>query len=192
MGATMLNSRPANARVKLDRLPAANTFRLSQLSPLVHSHAARRFPEFPPYHVRSQKQAAIASPLLLRPARAQRRNGLLVIVIALGAGMFGYHHFEGMPWIDAFANAAMILSGMGPLATLTTAKGKLFAGFYALFSGLVFVVVMGIVFAPVVHRFMHRFHLEKTRKTASRVLKKGTEWARKGRDPSLGAVPYCP
>jgi len=90
--------------------------------------------------------------------------GLLVIVIALGAGMFGYHHFEDMPWIDAFANAAMILSGMGPLTALTTTNGKLFAGFYALFSGLVFVVVMGIVFAPVVHRFMHRFHLEGNKK----------------------------
>ena len=108
---------------------------------------------------------AKSKPLLPRPsyyARLARSAaiGLLVIVIALGAGMFGYHHFEGMPWIDAFANAAMILSGMGPLATLATAQGKLFAGFYALFSGLVFVVVMGIVFAPVVHRFMHRFHLE--------------------------------
>jgi hypothetical protein len=86
--------------------------------------------------------------------------GLLVTAIALGTGMLGYHQFEGMPWIDAFANAAMILSGMGPLAPLATAGGKLFAGFFALFSGLVFVVVMGIVFAPVVHRYMHRFHLE--------------------------------
>jgi hypothetical protein len=108
-------------------------------------------------------------PLLPRPsyyARLARSAaiGLLVIVLALGAGMFGYHHFEGMPWIDAFANAAMILSGMGPLATLTTAKGKLFAGFYAIFSGLAFVVVMGIVFVPVVHRFMHRFHLEEDKK----------------------------
>ncbi len=90
--------------------------------------------------------------------------GLLVIALALGTGMLGYHHFEGMPWIDAFANAAMILSGMGLVAALPTAKGKLFAGFYALFSGLVFVVVMGIVFAPVVHRFMHRFHLEREKK----------------------------
>ena len=90
--------------------------------------------------------------------------GAVVIAVALGAGMLGYHHFEGMPWIDAFANAAMILSGMGPLAALNTANGKLFAGFYALFSGLIFVVVMGIVFAPVVHRFMHRFHLETDKK----------------------------
>ena len=95
----------------------------------------------------------------LRLARSAA-TGLLVIVAALAAGMLGYHRFEGMPWIDAFANAAMILSGMGPLAPLTTADGKLFAGCYALFSGLVFVVVIGIVFAPVVHRFMHRFHLE--------------------------------
>jgi hypothetical protein len=108
---------------------------------------------------------AKTKPLLPRPsyyARLARSaaTGLLVIVAALGAGMLGYHRFEGMPWIDAFANAAMILSGMGPLAPLTTADGKLFAGCYALFSGLVFVVVIGIVFAPVVHRFMHRFHLE--------------------------------
>lgn len=106
-----------------------------------------------------------SKPLLPRPsyyARLARSAaiGLAVIAVALSVGMLGYHHFEGMPWIDAFANAAMILSGMGPLTALATANGKLFAGFYALFSGLVFVVVMGIVFAPVVHRFMHRFHLE--------------------------------
>ena len=86
--------------------------------------------------------------------------GLALIVTALGIGMLGYHAFENMPWVDAFANAAMILSGMGPLAPLTTTAGKLFAGFYALFSGLAFVVVIGIVFAPVLHRFLHRFHLE--------------------------------
>ena len=100
--------------------------------------------------------------------------GLLLVLIALGVGMLGYHHYEGMPLIDAFANAAMILSGMGPLGTLTTAKGKLFAGFYALFSGLVFVVVMGIVFAPVVHRFMQRFHLEMDEKEGKQNLKKGS------------------
>lgn len=108
---------------------------------------------------------AKSKPLLPRPSYYLRlarsaATGLLVIAVALAAGMLGYHRFEGMPWIDAFANAAMILSGMGPLAPLTTADGKLFAGCYALFSGLVFVVVIGIVFAPVVHRFMHRFHLE--------------------------------
>ena len=81
--------------------------------------------------------------------------------VALGIGMLGYHGFEGMSWIDSFANAAMILSGMGPFKELTTNSGKLFAGFYALFSGLFFIAVAGIVMAPAVHRFLHRFHLEK-------------------------------
>jgi cytochrome c biogenesis protein CcdA len=86
--------------------------------------------------------------------------GFLMIVISLSIGMAGYHYFENLPWIDAFANAAMILSGMGPLGTLQTNSGKLFAGFYALFSGLVFIVIIGLTFAPVVHRFLHKFHME--------------------------------
>lgn len=86
--------------------------------------------------------------------------GFLLIALSLGIGIIGYHFFEHMSWIDAFANAAMILSGMGPLATLQTNSGKLFAGFYALFSGLIFVVIIGVAFAPVVHRFLHKFHLE--------------------------------
>ena len=86
--------------------------------------------------------------------------GFLLILIALSIGIAGYHSFEEMPWTDAFANAAMILSGMGPLTPLKTDSGKVFAGFYALFSGLVFIIIMGIVFAPVVHRFLHKFHME--------------------------------
>jgi hypothetical protein len=86
--------------------------------------------------------------------------GFLMVLVFLGIGMMGYHFFEGMPWIDAFANAAMILSGMGPLTTLQTSSGKLFAGCYALFSGLAFILIIGFVFAPVVHRFLHKFHLE--------------------------------
>jgi len=86
--------------------------------------------------------------------------GLMTIAASLGIGMMGYHHFENMPWIDAFANAAMILSGMGPLTGLQTDSGKLFAGFYALFSGLVFIIIIGIIFAPVVHRFLQKFHLD--------------------------------
>jgi hypothetical protein len=75
-------------------------------------------------------------------------------------GMWGYHHFEGMLWVDAFANAAMILSGMGPLSPLATNAGKIFSGFYALFSGLLFILILGIIFAPFVHRFLHKFHLD--------------------------------
>ena len=81
-------------------------------------------------------------------------------VFSLGAGMLGYHWTEGLNWVDSFANAAMILSGMGPLQPIQTDPGKLFAGCYALYSGLVIVLTVGVLAAPIVHRFMHRFHLE--------------------------------
>jgi hypothetical protein len=74
--------------------------------------------------------------------------------------MAGYRYLEGMAWIDAFANASMILSGMGPLGPLQTWGGKLFAGLYALYSGLALILATGIVLAPVVHRLLHRFHFE--------------------------------
>jgi hypothetical protein len=91
--------------------------------------------------------------------------GTSIITVSLGVGMTGYHVFEKLPWLDAFLNAAMILSGMGPVASLQTDAGKLFAGCYALFSGIVLIMVLGIIFAPVVHRFLHKFHLEdETRK----------------------------
>jgi hypothetical protein len=86
---------------------------------------------------------------------------LLVVAFALGIGMVGYHAFEQMSWVDAFVNAAMILSGMGPVSPLQTDGGKIFAGCYALFSGLAFIASLGIVFAPAVHRFLHKFHLEE-------------------------------
>lgn len=85
--------------------------------------------------------------------------GLFIIAVALYLGMLGYHFFESMSWVDAFANAAMILSGMGPLVPLTTTGGKLFAGCYALFSGLAFILIIGIIFSPIVHRFFHKFHV---------------------------------
>jgi len=86
--------------------------------------------------------------------------GVTVIAVSLGLGMLGYHTFEKMAWIDAFVNAAMILSGMGPVAALQTDGGKLFAGCYALFSGISLIAILGIIFAPVVHRFLHKFHLQ--------------------------------
>lgn len=87
--------------------------------------------------------------------------GFLIILSSLGTGMLGYHHFEKMPWIDAYENAAMILSGMGPVTDIVTKAGKIFAGTYALFSGIVFLVVIAIIFAPVIHRFFHKFHIEE-------------------------------
>ena len=78
---------------------------------------------------------------------------------AIGAGMLGYHRLAGLGWVDAFLNASMILTGMGPVSPLTTTTAKIFAGLYAIFSGLLFLGVMGIVMAPVLHRLMHRLHV---------------------------------
>jgi hypothetical protein len=86
--------------------------------------------------------------------------GTALVIVSLGVGMAGYHGYEGLSWIDAFLNASMILSGMGPLLQPATTGGKLFAGFYALYSGLAVLVIAGVIFGPVVHRFLHRFHLE--------------------------------
>ena len=86
---------------------------------------------------------------------------LVLVTISILGGMLGYRHFENMSWIDAFANASMILSGMGPLGPLNTFEGKLFAGFYALYSGLAFITLVGITFAPVVHRVLHKLHMEE-------------------------------
>ncbi len=106
-----------------------------------------------------------SKPLLPRKIFYRRavRNvviGLVFIVFSLIIGMAGYHHFEKMSCLDAFVNAAMILSGMGPVGTLQTDDGKLFAGCYALYSGLALVAIVGIIFAPIIHRFLHKFHLE--------------------------------
>jgi len=85
---------------------------------------------------------------------------LLLIAIAMLIGMMGYHYFEQMLWVDAFLNASMILSGMGPATTLTTNAGKLFAGFYALFSGLAFIAIFAILLSPFIHRIFRKVHLE--------------------------------
>jgi hypothetical protein len=91
--------------------------------------------------------------------------GLLVILGSLGLGVLGYHHFENFSWLDSLLNASMILGGMGPVGSLQTAAGKVFASFYALFSGVIFLVVVGIMVAPAGHRLLHRLHLESERPT---------------------------
>jgi FtsH-binding integral membrane protein len=85
---------------------------------------------------------------------------LAVTLVALAIGMAGYAWTEGMSVVDAYVNAAMILSGMGPLGELKTTAGKIFAGSYAIFSGLVIVIATGFVLAPIFHRVLHRFHVE--------------------------------
>ena len=104
-------------------------------------------------------------PLLPRPLFLWRilKFGALsfgLAAVSLIIGIFGYRTFEGMSWVDAFVNAAMILGGMGPVGELHTQAGKLFAGTYALYCGLIVVISMGILIAPVFHRFLHLFHLE--------------------------------
>ena len=83
-----------------------------------------------------------------------------LIFISLGAGILGYHILEGLSWVDSTLNASMILGGMGPVNEVHTTAGKLFASGYALFSGIFFLVIAGVIFAPVFHRFLHKFHLE--------------------------------
>lgn len=104
-------------------------------------------------------------PLLPRVAffgRVLRMAGAacVLIVTALGIGTLGYHTFEGLPWIDAVLNAAMILSGMGQIDPIQTTAGKVFATGYALFSGVVFLTSVAIFVAPIFHRMMHHFHLD--------------------------------
>jgi hypothetical protein len=110
-----------------------------QTPPISHAHFARRF----------AGHAAVA---------------LALIAFSLGIGMAGYEYFESMAWRDAFVNSAMLLGGMGPVDPLKTDAGKVFAGLYALYCGLVFLVVAGVLLAPVVHRIMHHFHWEQTRR----------------------------
>ncbi len=83
-----------------------------------------------------------------------------IIAGSLVLGILGYHFLEGLSYIDSLVNAAMLLGGMGPVNELHTTAGKLFASFYALYSGIVFLVSVGVILAPLYHRFLHRFHLE--------------------------------
>jgi hypothetical protein len=82
------------------------------------------------------------------------------IAVSLCVGMVGYHQLEGLSWIDAFLNAAMLLGGMGPVNMPVTSGGKLFAGLYALYCGLAVIFVAGVMLAPIAHRLLHKFHME--------------------------------
>jgi hypothetical protein len=95
--------------------------------------------------------------------RRLAKNALIGIAVIAGSlllGTAGYHGFAGLSWIDALLNASMILTGMGPVDPLTTTGGKLFATFYSLFSGVAFLSIVGVMMAPAVHRFLHRFHMD--------------------------------
>jgi hypothetical protein len=104
-------------------------------------------------------------PLLSRSQFLERQAkhaaiALLIVGGSLAIGILGYHYTEHLSWIDSLVNASMILGGMGPVNSLQTFAGKIFASIYALFSGMIFLVAVGVLFAPLYHRFLHRFHLE--------------------------------
>jgi hypothetical protein len=86
---------------------------------------------------------------------------MLLLVLSLVIGMWGYAHFERLPWREAFENSAMLLGGMGPVNTPETDGGKVFAGVYALYAGLVFIFTAGLLTAPLLHRMLHLFHTDE-------------------------------
>jgi len=90
-------------------------------------------------------------------------TAIALVLVSLMLGMAGYEYFEQLPWRDAFLNSAMLLGGMGPVNAPQTNGGKLFAGLYALYAGLVFLVSAALILTPIVHRVMHKFHWEQDR-----------------------------
>ena len=99
------------------------------------------------------------------------RNGALVaafILLALGIGATGYHTLDGLPWLDAVLNAAMILTGMGPIAPISTPAAKVFATVYALFSGVFFLTMVAVLLAPALHHLLHPFHVDLRERDSQR------------------------
>lgn len=96
--------------------------------------------------------------------RMVRHGGmaLLAVVISLAAGTMGYHALGGLSWVSALENASMILAGMGPVDPIDSTAGKVFASLFALYSGVIFLLVAGMLFTPVFHRLLHHFHLERS------------------------------
>jgi hypothetical protein len=105
--------------------------------------------------------ALLPMPAFLRRMALHVLLGGLFIALSLGFGMAGYAWLEGMGWTDSFLNASMILSGMGPASALQTNAGKWFAGVYALYSGIAFLALTALLYAPLLHRLLHRFHADE-------------------------------
>jgi len=106
----------------------------------------------------TRKQRPLARAQFFRRLLAHLLVALGLLVVSLLFGMWGYMFFESLAWRDAFLNAAMLLGGMGPINPPQTDGGKLFAGFYALYAGLVFIITAALLFTPIVHRLLHKFH----------------------------------
>ena len=111
----------------------------------------------------SKSQPPLTRGVFVRRLLTHVASAFALLAGSLAIGMAGYAWFEGLPLLDAFLNSAMLLGGMGPVNAPVTPGGKLFAGLYALYAGLVFIVTAALVFTPVVHRVLHRFHWDAKR-----------------------------
>ena len=111
-----------------------------------------------PFRYERRRQPVLSRRHFARRLLAHFALASALVAASLIAGMAGYVYFENLSWLDAFLNASMLLGGMGPVNDPMSDGGKLFAGFYALYAGLLFLVVAGIMLGPVIHRVLHRFH----------------------------------
>ena len=109
------------------------------------------------------KQPLANRQIFIRRLALNALLGAGILFVSLGIGVLGYHFLEGLSWIDSLLNASMILGGMGPVDRLQTPAGKIFASFYALYSGVVLLASVGVLAAPIFHRFLHHFHLAEER-----------------------------
>jgi len=107
----------------------------------------------------SRQEPILPTRIFIRRLLACLGLALAIMAVALSLGVAGYHFIAGLPWIDALLNASMILTGMGPVDVLRSNAAKVFASLYALFSGLVFISLMGLLLSPIAHRVLHKFHL---------------------------------
>jgi len=118
-----------------------------------HKHSALQFER------RHDQLAPV--PVFVKRLIASLAIALTLIAFALTIGIVGYHLLGGFGWVDSLLEASMILGGMGPVSTLTGDGVKIFASMYALFSGLIFIAVLGVVLSPVAHRILHKFHVDE-------------------------------
>ena len=121
---------------------------------------------------RKHEKLAPPSVFVRRMAASVAIAGILVSA-TLSIGIAGYHWLAGFGWVDSLLEASMILGGMGPIQTLPTTGAKIFASGYALFSGLAFIAVMGIILAPITHRMLHKFHIDEADIQKRRRIYKG-------------------
>jgi len=108
----------------------------------------------------SKKQPPLPHASFIRRLLQHLAVALALLLLSLLVGMAGYAYFERLSWVDGFVNSAMLLGGMGPVNLPATTGGKLFAGCYALYAGLVFIIITALMFTPVMHRLLHKFHWE--------------------------------